>query len=92
MQAVLAYYQFHATESQVMQASGTIPNTGTGPIMLENGFHKLTSSMGQRLSSLEYIRVENMTMEELESEVESGQPVIVLLQVFKPANDSRPYS
>lgn len=33
-----------------------------------------------------------MTMSELESEVESGQPVIVLLQVFKPANDSRPYS
>lgn len=52
MQAVLVYFQFHARESEVMQASGSIPNTGTGPIMLENGFHQLISSKDQRLSRL----------------------------------------
>lgn len=33
-----------------------------------------------------------MTLTELETEVAAGQPVIVLLQVFKPVNDTRSYS
>jgi hypothetical protein len=34
MQSVLNYFLLEARESEVMQAAGTIPNTGTGPVML----------------------------------------------------------
>jgi len=33
-----------------------------------------------------------MTLSELEDLISKGQPVIVLLQVFKPLNDTRSYT
>jgi len=49
-----------------LEAAGTIPNKGTGPVMLENGFNKLVAQHGLQ-NKLEFIRIENMTLDVLES-------------------------
>jgi hypothetical protein len=39
-----------------MKASGTIPNRGTGPIMLENGFQNLAEPRGLS-DKIEFLRM-----------------------------------
>jgi hypothetical protein len=44
--AVLRYFGLPIRESEIADLAGTIPFTGTGPIMLENGFNKIVRKYG----------------------------------------------
>lgn len=46
LKAVLRYFGLPVRESEIAQKAGTIPYTGTGPVMLETGFKKIVAERG----------------------------------------------